>query len=95
MAREIADIQEAADAFLTHHQLPDDVDILYKVLQHPTEKVAREALGQISSLLMQGRLTATVLLEDRLKSLAERATEAATQSYIDGMRAQLASLKKG
>ncbi len=93
MAREVEEIRQAADAFLAHHQLPDDPDILFKVLQHPSEKVVREALGQISSLLMQGRFQGTLLLEDHLNGLAERVREDATRSYVDGMRAQIQSLK--
>lgn len=94
IAREPDEIREAADAFLAHHQLPDDIDILYKVMQHPTERVVREALGQISSLMMQGRFGGGLLLEDRLRELEKRVSEDATRSYIDGLRAQLKSLSK-
>ncbi|MBN1961725.1 MAG: hypothetical protein JW841_12345 [Deltaproteobacteria bacterium] len=94
IAREVEEIKEAADGFMQYHQLPDDVDILYKVLQHPSEKVVREALGQISSLISQGRINGSMILEDRLCSLAERATENATRSYIEGIRGQLERIKK-
>jgi hypothetical protein len=94
ISRELPEIEQAANAFLEHHQLPDDADILYKVMQHPNEKVVREALGQISSLLMQGRLNGTLLLEDRLKELANRATEDSTKSYIEGLRSQISATKK-
>ena len=94
IAREVEEITEATDAFLAHHQLPDDLDVLYKVLQHPSEKVLREAMGQISSLLIQGRVNGTVILEDRLNEVAARVSEDATKSYIEGLRGQLASLKK-
>lgn len=89
IAREPEDIREAADVFLAHHQLPDDADILYKVLRHPTEKVIREGLGQLSSLLIQGRLESLLMLEDRLLELRRIAQEAATHSYVDGMLEQL------
>jgi hypothetical protein len=92
VAREPDEIKEAADAFLAYHQLPDDADILFKVLQHPAEKVVREALGQISALLMQNRFGGTLLLKDHLVQLARRATEDATHSYIDGLRAQIAQI---
>jgi hypothetical protein len=94
IAREVEEIREAADGFLQHHQLPDDVDILYKVLQHPSEKVVREALGQISSLLSQGRIAGGMILEDRLNGLSERPIDAATRSYVEGVRSQLARLKR-
>ena len=81
------------DAFLAHHQLPDDVDILYKVLQHPAEKVVREAMGQISSLLIQGRISSTLILSDRLGELDGRITEDATRSYVEGLRAQIQQLE--
>ena len=92
IAREVEEIKEAADAFLAHHQLPDDLDVLYKVLQHPSEKVLREAMGQISSLLIQGRVNSTVILADRLNELSTRVSENATQSYIEGLRNQIATL---
>ena len=94
MAREPDEIREAADAFLEHHQLPDDAEVLYKVLLHPSEKVVREALGQLSSLLMQGRLVPSILLEDRLDALAARATEEATRSYVEGVRAQVRKVRE-
>jgi len=90
-AREPEEIQAAADLFLSHHQLPDEPDILYKLLQHPSEKVVRDALGQLSSLLMQGRFTGTLLLADHLKVLEGRIEEDATRSYIEGIRAQIAA----
>ena len=31
------------------------MEILLKVLQHPSERVLRDAMGQISSLIIQGR----------------------------------------
>jgi hypothetical protein len=92
-AREPEEIREAADNFLAQHQLPDEPDILYKLLQHPAEKVVREALGQLSSLLMQGRISATLLLAEHLKTLESRIQEDATRSYIEGIRAQLEASK--
>lgn len=94
IAREEEEIKEAADAFLAHHQLPDDVDVLYKLLRHPSERVLREAMGQISSLLMQGRINSTILLEDRLNVLTQSVAESATQSYISGLRTQIDRLKQ-
>lgn len=94
IAREPEEIETAADAFLQHHQLPDDLDVLLKVLQHSSEKVLREAMGQISSLLIQGRVGSTIILEDRLNELSGRVQEDATRSYVDGLRSQLASIKQ-
>ena len=94
IAREPEEIETAADAFLQHHQLPDDLDVLLKVLQHSSEKVLREAMGQISSLLIQGRVGSTIILEDRLNDLSGRVQEDATRSYVDGLRSQLASIKQ-
>jgi hypothetical protein len=91
-AREPEQIKAAADHFLERHQLPDEADILYRVLQHPSEQVVRDALGQLSALLMQGRLEGLMLLQNHLKELSQRVTEDATHSYIDGMNHQLASL---
>ncbi len=93
IARSPEEIKEAADQFLAHHQLPDDPEILLKVLQHPAERVLREAMGQLSSLLMQGRWESTLILEDRLNELSTRVEEVATISFVEGLMAQLQSLK--
>ena len=92
-AREPEEIQKALDAFLCHHQLPDDIDILYKAMQHPNEGIVRDALGQVASLLMQGRYNGSLLLEDRLKEIEGRATEQSTKLYIEGIRAQVTQRK--
>ena len=91
IAREPQEIEQATDQFLQFHQLPDDAEILVKVLQHPAEKVLREAMGQISSLLMQGRMQSTILVEDRLRQLNARELESGTQSYVEGLLQQIAS----
>ncbi len=93
MARSVEEIEQAGNSFLQHHQLPDETDVLYKVLQHPEEKVVREALGQLSSLVMQGRLDSIMLLQDHLRDLGKRVTEAPTLSYIQGMQAQLQAME--
>ena len=93
IARSEEEIEQAANTFLEHHQLPDDVEILIKVLLHPCEKVLREAMGQVSALLMQGRLNSTVLVEDRLSNMEGRVTESSTRSYITGLQQQIAKLK--
>ena len=93
-ARDIDQIIESVDVFLKHHQLPDDPSVLFKVMQHTNEKVIREALGQISSLLMQGRLNPTVLLTDRLEQLEESAVEESTLSYVHGIKNQIESMRK-
>ena len=90
LAREPSDICEAADLFLRHHQVPDDVDILVKLLHHPGEKVLREAMGQLSSLIFQGRLHSTLLLRERLDAIEARpGLEASTISLLQGLRGQL------
>ncbi|MEO1172416.1 MAG: hypothetical protein AAFX94_10240 [Myxococcota bacterium] len=83
------EIREAADAFMAQHQLPDEPDILIKLLRHPEERVVRESLGQLSSLITQGRLGNATLLLDRLKDLEKTATEDATRAYVEGVRDQL------
>lgn len=83
------EIREAGDAFMAHHQLPDEPDILTKLLRHPEEKVVRESLGQLSSLIAQGRLGNGVILRERLKELATQVKEEATRAYVSGVMDQL------
>lgn len=93
-ARDSDQLRDACDAFVQHHQLPDDAEILTKVLQHTSEKVLRDAMGQLSSLLMQGRLPSTVILEERLRDLEQRVTEDSTLSYVRGLQAMVAKTKR-
>ena len=85
------EIREAGDAFMAHHQLPDETDVLMKLLRHPDEKVVRESLGQLSSLIAQGRLANGTLLRERLKDLESTVKEDATLAYVNGVREQLGS----
>jgi hypothetical protein len=95
IAREDHEIIEAANTFLEHHQIPDDLDVLYKLLRHSSEPVIREAIGQISSLLMQGRVVPTVLLDERLKDVLTRTQEPVTKTYVEGLQSQIAKNKRG
>ncbi len=83
------EIREAGDAFMAHHQLPDEPDVLMKLLQHPEERVVRESLGQLSSLIAQSRLANGALLRERLKDLGARIQEDATRVYVNGVMDQL------
>jgi hypothetical protein len=94
IAREPTDVREAADAFLGHHQLPDDMDILLKVLQHPSEKVLCNVMGQISFLLGKRRAIATIILVDRLREIASRTITPATQCCLDGLHSQIKQLER-
>jgi len=94
MAREPEEIRAATDQFLKQHQLPDEVDILFKVLQHPEERVLRDAMGQLSALLMQGRLNSTLALMELLREIEGRLQEEATRSYVNGLRSQIAAVTK-
>jgi hypothetical protein len=93
IAREPNDVREAADVFLKNHQLPDDMDILLKVLQHPSEKVLCNVMGQISFLLNKRRARATIILVDRLREIGSRAICKDTQDCLDGLHQQIKALE--
>jgi hypothetical protein len=88
-AREPEEIERAADAFLKEHQYPGDMSILLKLLLHPAEKVQRGAMGEIHSLLVQGRVEHTLVLSDRLKDLAARDLEPDTRLFVEGLQHQI------
>ncbi len=85
-ARDPAEIERAADIFLQHHQCPDDLELLLKLVLHPREKVQCEAMGQLSSLLLQKRMPNTFLLADKLSQLACRDLGEATRSCVEGLQ---------
>jgi hypothetical protein len=84
----------AADAFLAHHQLPDEMGLLIKVLQHTSERVLCNVMGQISFLLGQGRERPNIILSERLREIGERPITQATQSCLDGLRQQIEKLQQ-
>ncbi|MCK5689052.1 hypothetical protein KAI87_07275 [Myxococcota bacterium] len=88
-ARSEEEIKAAGDTFLKHHQLPDELDVLVKLLSHPSEKIIRESLGQISSLIMQKRVNAGLMLRDKLNQLKVTIQEEATHSFVDGVLTQV------
>ena len=93
-AREPNDVRDAADAFFKEkHQLPDDMDILLKLLQHPSEKVLCNVMGQISFLLSKRRARVTIILVDRLKEIGSRAISKDTQDCLDGLHQQIKALE--
>lgn len=92
IAREPNDVREAADVFLKYHQLPDDMDILLKMLQHPAEKVLCNVIGQISFLLNKRRARATIILIDRLQEIGSRAISKDTQDCLNGLHAQIKAI---
>ena len=93
IAREPKDVREAADVFLKDHELPDDMDILLKVLQHPSEKVLCNVMGRISFLLNKRRARATIILVDRLKEIGSRTISKDTQDCLDGLHQQIKALE--
>ena len=92
IARSEEDIVKATDAFRKHHQLPDDPEVLLKVLQHTSESVLREAMGQVSSLIMQNRWHNIVLLRDRLENLQATVQESGSLSFVNGLLEQLEAI---
>lgn len=93
-ARDVEEIRTTADVFLAaHHQLPDDPDILYKLLQHPSEKVLKEVMAQISSLLMQRRLSKLMILDARLSEVSARIEDDVTKQFVTFLRAQMQRLQ--
>lgn len=92
-AREPEAVRKAATDFLQHHALPDDMDILLKLLQHDSEQVLCDVMGLISLQLHKRRARATIILIDRLQEIASRNISKATQSCLDGLNQQIKALQ--
>ncbi len=92
-ARDPDAVRKAATEFLEHHALPDDMDILLKLLQHESEKVLCDVMGLISLQLHRRRARATIILVDRLKEIGSRNISEATQSCLDGLHQQIKALE--
>ena len=87
--------RQAVDPFLSEHELPDDPEVLRRMLYHPDNKVLCRVMGHISGLLLQRRMGGTPVLLSTLSDLGRRHDlHVDTKSCLDGLRQQIERINK-
>jgi hypothetical protein len=82
MARSVEDITSAADALLAHHELPDEPELLCKMVHHPDGAVGERVLAELGAMHARGKLTLTGTMREALQSFAPRCREPNAQSAL-------------
>ena len=83
MARSVEDIASAADALLEHHELPDEPELLGKMLHHPDAGVGERALAELASLHARGKVTLTGTVREALTTFLPRCREPNARAALE------------
>ena len=88
-AADEAELNSAISTFLASHELPDDIDIILKVLKHPEEKIVLKGLSELVGMVERKQVSGTSLVFEALDNLEKRNPGREICSYISGLRAML------
>lgn len=69
------ELEAACDALLKHFTLPEEPDLLCKMLGHRDLGVGERALAELGSLKARGRFTPTISMKEMLTTFGERVKE--------------------
>lgn len=81
------EIAASCDALLKHFEMPDEPDMLCKMLSHPDAGVGERALAQLGSMHQAGRLKLTLSQKESLTAFAPRCVEPLAKSLLEKMLA--------
>ncbi len=90
LAESSADLFDAVDELLKLGDLPDDMELLLRVCDHPAEDVAAEALERIERLTLRNPLKRKAAFLQRLYTLEQTATSAELRDVVNRLIEQLA-----
>ena len=82
-ARSQQEITDSVNALLAHHHLPDDPEMLCKMLIHPDAGVGEKVLSELGALQGRGRLQVTSTMKDQLQAFAPRCREPLAKSLLE------------
>lgn len=84
-AQTVDAITSAVDALLAHHQMPDDPELLWKMLRHPDAGVGERALAELGALHSRGKLAVTPLAKEALEAFEPRCREPLARNLLTTM----------
>ncbi|MEW5848261.1 MAG: hypothetical protein AB2A00_05575 [Myxococcota bacterium] len=76
------EIVAAADALVKNHEMPDEAELLCKMLQHPDAAVGERALAQLGSQHKSGKLVVSGLVRDALEAFEPRCKEPLARALL-------------
>lgn len=82
-ATAVEEIAAAADSLLKHFEMPDEPDLLCKMLAHPDAGVGERALAQLGSLHQAGKLAVTLTMKDALAAFQPRCREPMARAVLE------------
>lgn len=90
LAEDHASLVVAVDALLETGGLPDDLELMLRVCDHPDEAVATDALERIERLTQRNPLKRKAAFLQRLYTLEQTAESAALRDVVNRLIEQLA-----
>ncbi|MBI5497225.1 MAG: hypothetical protein HY904_19585 [Deltaproteobacteria bacterium] len=82
-----AELDQACDALLRHHQMPDEPELLCKMLRHSDAGVGERALAELGALHARGKLNRTMTVRDALEAFRSRCREPNAISLLEKLLA--------
>jgi hypothetical protein len=86
-AQQVEEIVAATDALLKHHLLPDEPELLCKMLIHPDAGVGERALAELGVRHRERKLTVTSTMRDALAAFRPRCREPLALALLDELTA--------
>ncbi len=90
MAEDAGELVAAVDALLETGPLPDDVELLLRVVDHPKEAVKLDALERIERLIRRKPLKRKAAFVQRLYGLEHEAEDRALRDVVNRLIEELA-----
>ena len=81
-SRSLDELEASCDALLKHFQMPDEPELLCKMLQHRDAGVGERALAELGALHAKGKLQRTMTVRDALEGFAPRCREPNAQALL-------------
>jgi len=83
-------LNQAIDALVEQFGLPDDWEVLVRVVEHPDESLVRRAVGRMVELLPQtAKVPRRASLKERLRTIGQTASDAELRQLADELSIQL------
>jgi hypothetical protein len=82
-ATTVEEVAAASDVLLKFHEMPEDGELLCKMLRHPDAGVGERVLAQLGSLREAGRVVVTTVMREALVEFAPRCREPLARAVLD------------
>ena len=84
-AKSVEEIEASCDALLKHFQMPEEAELLCRMLKHRDAGVGERALAELGALHAKGKLQRTMTVRDALEEFAPRCREPNAQALLKSL----------